>query len=171
SHAFHSALLDPVLDKFESYASRFEFDSPQRTLVCNRTGGVLSRHMKLDGHYWRRHARQPVRFAESVRTAADLGCTVLMEVGPQPLLTAIAMRAWPDTLAPPRAIASLRRSGSDHRQITEALAQVYVTGHRPDFGAHQQRQGRKIDLPTYPFQHRPYWFPRSQAGPVGTDGV
>ena len=72
SHAFHSALLDPVLDEFESYANRFEFGSPQRTLVCNRTGAALGRSAKLDGAYWRRHARQPVEFAKSVRTLADL---------------------------------------------------------------------------------------------------
>src|SRR5260370_38102712 len=49
SHAFHSALLDPVLDAFESYANRFEFASPQRTLVCNRTGAALRRRANPDG--------------------------------------------------------------------------------------------------------------------------
>jgi len=96
SHAFHSALLDPILDEFESYADRFNFSSPQRVLVCNRTGATLGRSVKIDGAYWRRHARQPVEFAKSVRTLADLGCKVLLEVGPQPVLTAAALRAWPD---------------------------------------------------------------------------
>uniref|UniRef100_UPI003F9DB70F type I polyketide synthase n=1 Tax=Mycobacterium sp. TaxID=1785 RepID=UPI003F9DB70F len=68
SHAFHSALLDPILDEFESYANRFNFSPPQRILVCNRTGAALGRSVKLDGSYWRRHARQPVEFAKSVRT-------------------------------------------------------------------------------------------------------
>ena len=135
SHAFHSALLDPILDEFESYADRFNFSSPQRILVCNRTGAALGRSVKLDGAYWRRHARQPVEFAKSVRTLADLGCKVLLEVGPQPVLTAAALRAWPDPATAPRAIASLRRNTADHRQITEALADAYVLGHLPDFGA------------------------------------
>ena len=130
SHAFHSALLDPVLDEFESYANRFEFRSPQRTLVCNRTGAALGRSAKLDGAYWRRHARQPVEFAKSVRTLADLRCTMLLEIGPQPVLTAAAMRAWPDPATAPRAIASLRKNIADHRQITEALANAYIVGHR-----------------------------------------
>src|SRR5262249_33033691 len=56
SHAFHSALLDPVLDEFELYADRFTFGPPQRILVCNRTGAGLGRNVKLDGAYWRRHA-------------------------------------------------------------------------------------------------------------------
>ena len=137
---------------------RFDFASPQRILVCNRTGAALGRNAKLDGAYWRRHARQPVEFAKSVRTLADLGCAVLLEVGPQPVLTAAALRAWPDPATAPRAIASLRRNSADHRQITEALADAYVAGHLPDFGAVRQGPARKLDLPTYPFQHRQYWF-------------
>ncbi len=158
SHAFHSALLDPVLDEFESYANRFEFGAPQKTLVCNRTGAALGRSAKLDGAYWRRHARQPVEFAKSVRTLAELHCTMLLEIGPQPILTAAAMRAWPDPATAPRAIASMRKNIADHRQITEALANAYIVGHRPDFGALAPVTARKLDLPTYPFQHRPYWF-------------
>ena len=165
SHAFHSALLDPVLDEFESYANRFEFRSPQKTLVCNRTGAALGRSAKLDGAYWRRHARQPVEFAKSVRTLADLRCTMLLEIGPQPVLTAAAMRAWPDPATAPRAIASLRKNIADHRQITEALANAYIAGHRPDFGA-LAGPARKVDLPTYPFQHRQYWFREQRVRPT-----
>ncbi|MDR3661343.1 MAG: SDR family NAD(P)-dependent oxidoreductase, partial [Mycobacterium sp.] len=164
SHAFHSGLLDPILDEFESYASRFNFLSPQRILVCNRTGAALGRSVKLDGAYWRRHARQPVEFAKSVRTLADLGCKVLLEVGPQPVLTAAALRAWPDPATAPRAIASLRRNTADHRQITEALADAYVLGHLPDFGE-VIGQARKLDLPTYPFQHRQYWYRDNRVRP------
>lgn len=164
SHAFHSALLDPVLDEFESYANRFDFGPPQRILVCNRSGAALGRSVKLDGSYWRRHARQPVEFAKSVRTLADLGCKVLLEIGPQPVLTAAALRAWPDPGSAPRAIASLRRNTADQRQITEALADAYVLGHLPDFGA-ALGAARKLDLPTYPFQHRQYWYRDNRVRP------
>ena len=165
SHAFHSALLDPILDEFESYASRFNFVSPQRILVCNRTGAALGTSAKLDASYWRRHARQPVDFAKSVRTLADLGCKVLLEIGPQPVLTAAALRAWPDPAGAPRAIASLRRNTADRRQITEALADAYVLGHLPDFGA-VVGPARKQDLPTYPFEHRQYWFNEKRTRPT-----
>ena len=171
SHAFHSALLDPVLDEFEAYLSRFEFGSPHRTLVCNSTGAVLSRHMKLDGHYWRHHARQPVEFAKSVCTLAELGCSLLMEVGPQPVLTAAALREWPGAETRPQAIASLRRSGADDREIAEAFASAFVAGHRPDFVKHQRGRGRKVDLPTYPFQHRRYWFSERPAAATQTDAT
>jgi acyl transferase domain-containing protein/NADPH:quinone reductase-like Zn-dependent oxidoreductase/acyl carrier protein len=166
SHAFHSALLDPILDEFERYADGFKYASPQRILVDNRTGAVIGRSQKLDGNYWRRHARQPVEFAKSVQTLSELGCKVLLEIGPQPVLTAAALRAWPDPATTPRAIASLRKNTADHRQITEALADAYALGHLPDFGAVQQGPARKLDLPTYPFQHRQYWFRENRELPT-----
>jgi acyl transferase domain-containing protein/D-arabinose 1-dehydrogenase-like Zn-dependent alcohol dehydrogenase/acyl carrier protein len=162
SHAFHSALLDPALEPFETYAGGFEFASPQRILVCNRTGAALGRSAKLDAGYWRRHARQPVEFAKSVATLAELGCSLLLEVGPQPVLTAAALRAWPDQASTPKAIPSLRRNVADQRQIAEALAGVYVAGHLPDFHAVAPRHAHRVDLPGYPFEHREYWFHDAQ---------
>lgn len=163
SHAFHSALLDPILDEFESYAARFNFTAPQRILIDNRSGAALGRSVKIDGAYWRRHARQPVEFAKSVRTLAELDCKVLLEIGPRPVLTAAALAAWPDPATAPRAIASLRRNTADHRQITEAVADAYVSGHLPDFDALRQPHARKLDLPTYPFERRQYSFRDNRA--------
>ncbi|UXA13859.1 SDR family NAD(P)-dependent oxidoreductase [Mycobacterium sp. SMC-8] len=165
SHAFHSALLDPILDEFESYAQQFTFAAPQRILIDNRTGAALGRSIRLDGAYWRRHARQPVQFAASVRTLAELNCKTLVEIGPRPVLTAAALGAWPDPATSPRVIASLRRNTADHRQITEALADAYVMGHLPDFGAMRRPHARKLDLPTYPFEHRQYWFSENRDRP------
>ncbi len=158
SHAFHSALLDPILDEFESYADRFNLSTPQRILIDNRTGAALGRSVKLDGAYWRRHARQPVEFAKSVHTLADLNCKLLLEIGPRPVLTAAALGTWPTPATAPRVITSLRPTTADHRQITEAVADAYVLGHLPEFAAFRQTHARKIDLPTYPFEHRHYWF-------------
>ena len=157
SHAFHSELLDPVLDEFQSYAAHLDFASPTLPLVCNRTGAVLTGHATLDAEYWRRHSRQPVQFAESVRTVAGLGCSVLMEIGPQPVLTGAAVQVWPEHVPAPRAIASLRKGVGDQRQIADALAGAYIAGHRPDFAAVARREGRVLELPTYPFQHRRFW--------------
>ena len=112
-----------------------DLNSPSRRLplVCNRTGAVLTAATPLDAQYWRRHSRQPVQFAESVRTVAQLGCSVLMEIGPQPILTAAAMQVWPEYSATPRAIASARKGVDARLQITEAVAAAYVAGLRPDF--------------------------------------
>ncbi|HEY6855358.1 MAG TPA: polyketide synthase dehydratase domain-containing protein, partial [Mycobacterium sp.] len=167
SHAFHSELLEPVLGEFESFASQFEFAVPTLPLVCNRTGAILATETPLDAQYWRRHSRQPVQFAESVRTVAALGCSVLMEIGPQPVLTGAAVQVWPEHLAAPRAIVSLRKGVGDRGQIADALANAYVSGHRPTFAALYQERGRKLELPTYPFQRRRFW-PKSSA--ITVDG-
>src|SRR5262249_7851280 len=160
SHAFHSQLLDPVLGEFEAYAAGLQFAVPTLPLVCNRTGAVLTAQAPIDAQYWRRHSRQPVQFAESVRTVAALGCSVLMEIGPQPVLTGAAVQVWPEHLAAPRAIVSLRKGAGDQRQIAEALAATYVGGHRPKFAALHREPRRRLALPTYPFQRRRFW-PRS----------
>ena len=168
SHAFHSELLEPVLGEFESYAARLQFAVPTLPLVCNRTGAVLTAETPLDAQYWRRHSRQPVQFAESVRTVAALGCSVLMEIGPQPVLTGAAVQVWPEHLAAPRAIVSLRKGVGDRRQIAEALAAAYVSGHRPKFAALHRQPRRRLELPTYPFQRRRFW-PKT-SGIAGIDG-
>jgi acyl transferase domain-containing protein/acyl carrier protein len=168
SHAFHSELLEPVLGEFESYAARLQFAVPTLPLVCNRTGAVLTAETPLDAQYWRRHSRQPVQFAESVRTVAGLGCSVLMEIGPQPVLTGAAVQVWPEHLAAPRAIVSLRKGVGDRRQIAEALAAVYVSGHRPKFAALHHQPRPRLELPTYPFQRRRFW-PKT-SGIAGIDG-
>ena len=167
SHAFHSELLDPVLDEFESYAAQLQFAAPTLPLVCNRTGAVLTAQTPLDAQYWRRHSRQPVQFAESVRTVAALGCSVLMEIGPQPVLTGAAVQVWPEHLAAPRAVVSLRKGVGDRRQIADALASAYVGGHRLDFAALHRQPRRRLELPTYPFQRRRFW-PKT-SGMSGSD--
>ncbi|OBJ72584.1 type I polyketide synthase [Mycobacterium sp. 1274756.6] len=171
SHAFHSSLLDPILDEFESYADGFTFQTPRCMLIDNRTGAALGRSVQLDGAYWRRHARQPVEFAKSVRTLAELNCKVLLEIGPQPVLTAAALRAWPDPATAPQAIASLRRNTADDRQIIEALAAAYTAGSLPDFAAAARQSACKVDLPTYPFEHRQYWYRDNREQPNALQNV
>ncbi|MBO0880673.1 MAG: SDR family NAD(P)-dependent oxidoreductase, partial [Mycobacterium sp.] len=79
-----------------------------------------------------------------------------------------AVQVWPEYLAAPRAIASLRKGADDRRQMAEALAAAYVSGHRPTFAALQQQSRRRLELPTYPFQRRHFW-PKT-SGMAGIDG-
>ena len=86
SHAFHSALLDPVLGELETAAEGLGGSVAGPVLVSNLTGRALGADDVLDGAYWRRQARSPVRFAEGVRSLAALGAGLLIEVGPRPVL-------------------------------------------------------------------------------------
>jgi len=88
-----------------------------------------------------------------------LGCRVLLEVGPQPVLAAMSLRSWPEGRQTPQAVASLRRDASDARQIEEALGQLYAAGARVDFRAVDAPWKRsRVDLPKYPFQRKRFWF-------------
>ncbi len=121
--------------------AQFDYAVPTLPLVCNRTGAVLTTETPLDARYWRRHSRQPVQFTESV---ARWRRWVLGADGDRPAADPDRRRAadLARTAAPPRAIVSLRKGAGAQRQITDALAAAYVSGHRPDFAhaAHPRRR-------------------------------
>ena len=158
SHAFHSALIEPALEAFEAFASEVAYRPAERTLVCNLTGRPLAAGQVLDAAYWRRQAHEPVQFARGVRTLAELGCGVLLEVGPQPVLLGMAASCWPQEVKTPALVASLRRGQPDTLTLLQALGQLYSQGLTPDFAAVDRPwPRRKLALPTYPFQRQRYW--------------
>jgi acyl transferase domain-containing protein/SAM-dependent methyltransferase/acyl carrier protein/NADP-dependent 3-hydroxy acid dehydrogenase YdfG len=159
SHAFHSALLEPMLDALAGLAATIEPRPPRLTLISNLTGRPLDPAATLDADYWRRHSREPVRFGPSIRALAEQGCELLLEIGPNPVLTPLAQRAWPAGIAQPRASAVLRRGIDDARQIAEALAACYAAGAPIDWqGWDRPWPRRRYSLPTYAFQRRSHWI-------------
>jgi acyl transferase domain-containing protein/NADPH:quinone reductase-like Zn-dependent oxidoreductase len=91
--AFHSALLDPMLEALEAAAEGVAEGPPSCPLISNVTGALVSE--VLDGAYWRRQARAPVQFAQGLEALAAAGVDVVVEVGPQPVLSALLAQAWP----------------------------------------------------------------------------
>jgi acyl transferase domain-containing protein/acyl carrier protein len=143
------------------------YEPAQRTLVCSLTGETLAPGQVLDATYWRRQAREPAALARATATLAELGCTVLCEIGPGPTLTPAVLEAWPERAAAPVVLGSLRRDTADGRQLVEALAAWYTAGGRIDFAAfHQPWPRRKLALPTYPFQRQRYWVERANPRPT-----
>ena len=172
SQAFHSALIEPVLDRLEAQAAALEVRPAQRTLISNLTGRPLASGQVLDAAYWRRQAREPVQFARSLQSLADQAVAVLVELGPQPVLLGMAAAAWPPGATPPALLATLRRGTDDERQLAETLAQLYVHGVTADFAAlHARRPGRKLSLPTYPFQRQRYWTPPPRRKGLAAEGT
>jgi acyl transferase domain-containing protein len=94
SHAFHSPLMDPVLDALETAAGRVEHRAPRTGLVSNLSGRVVKAG-ELGASYWRRHAREAVRFADGIRTLKENGYEVLVELGPNPTLLGMGRRCAP----------------------------------------------------------------------------
>jgi acyl transferase domain-containing protein/acyl carrier protein len=156
SHAFHSPLLDPMLDAFEKRARDVKYATPRIRLLSNLTGAPFAAGSFPDAHYWRRHAREPVRFASCVDTLRAEGITTLVEVGPQPTLLALAGRAAPD--ASWSTVASLRKGRDDRHEMLSGLAKLFVCGSTVHWEALTRgRSGRRVALPTYPFRRERYW--------------
>jgi acyl transferase domain-containing protein/D-arabinose 1-dehydrogenase-like Zn-dependent alcohol dehydrogenase/acyl carrier protein len=160
SHAFHSSLLDPMLDDLEQAALKVEWRTPSLPLISNLTGEPIA---GFDAHYWRRHSRQPVAFAPGIRRLAALGCTVFLEVGPQPILLGLGRSCiqggeW---------LASARRNSINDQALMETLGRLFELGVNIDWRAvHAGRDRRRITLPSYPFQRRRYWR-ATKAGTIG----
>ncbi|WP_330230225.1 SDR family NAD(P)-dependent oxidoreductase [Nocardia sp. NBC_00508] len=164
SHAFHSAAMDPILDDLAAAAARTPMTDPVIPLVSNLTGAPLHAG-ELTPDYWIRHARRPVRFAQSMHAMAELGMDTFLELGPQPTLSTLGGRVLGDSA---RFAASLRRGRGDRETLMTALAQLYVRGVPVDWEqVHRPHSRRKVLAPTYPFQRQRYWVePRADAPAV-----
>ena len=86
SHAFHSPLMDPILDSFQLLAAQVQYSEPLVAIVSNVTGQMASPDLMASPEYWRRHIRNPVRFADAIRALRENGRSVFLEIGPHPFL-------------------------------------------------------------------------------------
>ena len=165
--AFHSALVEPILDELEASLNGVAIQPPSLTVVSNLTGRAVEPDQAQDGAYWRRHAREPVAFAQGVKTLSDLGVDVVLEIGPRSVLASMATSAWPESpqtpapvvlssLSPPsdNAVASESADG-----FVEAVAEAYQAGLPIHFaGLFAGETRRRISLPSYPFQRKHHWL-------------
>ena len=92
SHAFHSPFMDPILDEFENEARQFFFRPPQLPCISNLTGTLMPHSQPLDAVYWRRHLREPVQFLSGIKTLENLGVEMIIEVGPQAVLSGLTRK-------------------------------------------------------------------------------
>ena len=167
SRAFHSALMEPALDDLEAVLDRLSVEAPAVSFVSNLTGGLLGADERLDGAYWRRHARKAVAFVDGVRTLDGLGVDLVIEIGPRAVLSSMTLSAWPEAAqgSAPAVLASLRppedgASGTrDGGEFTEAVAAAYRLQLPIQFsGLFAGENRRRISLPGYPFQRRRHWL-------------
>jgi polyketide synthase 12/myxalamid-type polyketide synthase MxaB len=157
SHAFHSPLLEPVLDEFERTARSVRFAPPRIRLISNVTGQAAVADEITQPSYWRRHMRAAVRFGDGLRALQEARPDCCIEIGPHPTLLPLVAAAC--AASPPRLVASLRRGRSDWQQMLEGLSAVYLAGARVDWrGLTEAGRDRIVDLPNYPFQRERHWF-------------
>ncbi|PCI30762.1 MAG: hypothetical protein COB67_01015 [SAR324 cluster bacterium] len=157
SHAFHSVLMEPLLDEFEKVAQEIQFASPKIDLVSNLTGQLASEEISTP-EYWRRHVREGVQFFQGMQTLEEMGVNLFLEMGPAPTLLGMGRQCVREDSAF-LWLPSLRKQNDDWQQILESLGQVYQWGMTIDWGAFEKASPHhKTPLPTYPFQRQSYWY-------------
>ncbi|MEV4467926.1 acyltransferase domain-containing protein, partial [Micromonospora echinofusca] len=159
SHAFHSRLMEPMLDEFASVVAGLDWRAPRVPIVSNVTGAVAEPLELVDPAYWVRHVRQAVRFADGVAALRQQGVDTFLEVGPDAVLTAMA--AETDAADDVRYVATLRRNQSDVTTLTSAVGQLWAAGVPVDWTAYHGQTGarpRVVELPTYAFDRQRYWL-------------
>ena len=158
SHAFHSPLMEPMLEEFAELCEGLDFSAPQTPIVSCLSGELLTEEQATDPAYWVTHVRQPVRFAAAIETLLGEGTTTALELGPDPVLCAMADECLGEgqelTLAP-----ALRSGHPEPGSALGALATAHATGTPIDWEAFFAGSGAKaVPLPTYPFQRQRYWL-------------
>jgi acyl transferase domain-containing protein len=161
SHAFHSAMMEPILAPFLAQVQRVRLKSPTIPYVSNLTGTWISPSEALDPRYWVQHLRQPVRFSEGLRTLLAEPNRVLLEVGPGQSLSSLARQH----LAPTDqqdVFASVRHphdQQTDLAYLLTTLGKLWLAGVQVDWESFSARdRHRRLPLPTYPFERQRCWI-------------
>jgi len=160
SHAFHSPLMEPALEAFHRAVSRITFSPPRIRLASNVTGRTAGSEV-CSSDYWVEHARRPVRFADSMAALKEAGYEVFLEAGPHPLLLGMARACVPGDFGV--WLPGLRRDTDEEAAMTDSLGLLYVHGGKVRWsGLYEPCDGvplgRKVSLPTYPFQRKRFWI-------------
>jgi acyl transferase domain-containing protein/NADP-dependent 3-hydroxy acid dehydrogenase YdfG/acyl carrier protein len=161
--AAHSPLVAPALDGLEAVARTIPMRAPRIPVAWNLTGGQPLPGGAPDAGYWRRHMREPVRFADGLAALHRDGHRIFLEVGPHPVLVALAQRSLPEqgTVL----LGSLRRGKDDWQELLASLAELYVRGVAVDWaGVDRPYPRRRPALPTYPFEEKRFWIEAGARG-------
>ncbi|WP_425527970.1 type I polyketide synthase [Yinghuangia seranimata] len=158
AHAFHSPLMDPVLDEFAESIGELSGEAVKIPVVSSRTGREATREELTSVEHWVRHVREPVRFFAAVEHTRAAGANVFVETGPGSTLTGIAKEAFAAQDVDDAVVLSASRRGRGAVEaLVESLARLHVGGGSVDwsplFGTRRQ-----VDLPTYAFQRQRYWL-------------
>ncbi|MFE2043043.1 SDR family NAD(P)-dependent oxidoreductase [Streptomyces sp. NPDC059477] len=159
SHAFHSPRVEPMLAAFREVMTGIEAAEPAVPIVSTLTGAQATAAELGSADYWVRHVRETVRFADAVTTLAAKGADTFLELGAAPVLTALGPDILPDT-QDPAFVPAARKDTPPLAGLLTALATVHTRGHDVDWSAlYGPYAGRRVELPTYAFDHQRHWLP------------
>ena len=161
SHAFHSQMMEPILESFTQRVKQVSLQPPQIPYLSNLTGTWITAEQATSPSYWASHLRQTVRFAENLQALLKEPAQILLEVGPGRTLSKLAA-THPEKKSEQVVLTSVRHpqeSGSDEAFLLKALGQFWLSGVQVDWNAFSARERRhRIPLPTYPFERQRYWI-------------
>jgi acyl transferase domain-containing protein len=161
SHAFHSPLMDPVLDEFDRAISKCRFEKPAIPYLSNVTGTWITAEQAVDPAYYVNHLRSTVRFGPSLDVLLQNPNLLLCEIGPGRVLGSLAVK-HPKKGAGHRIVASLtspEEPVTEDVGILQALGKVWTSGIDVDWTAFYRGQTRnRVELPTYPFERKRFWI-------------
>ncbi|MGW1800884.1 SDR family NAD(P)-dependent oxidoreductase [Streptomyces sp. NPDC001984] len=168
SHAFHSPLMEPMLDEFRSVAQQLTYGEPSIPIVSTVTGLSIDADEIGTPEYWVRHVGATVRHADAVARLEALQVGTFVEIGPDAALTATGAECLTGgDEADAVFVAALRRGREERRELAAAVALAHCRGVAVDWRAYfAGHPGHRVELPTYAFQRRPYWLAET-----GGDGV
>ncbi|MEU0486840.1 SDR family NAD(P)-dependent oxidoreductase, partial [Streptosporangium sp. NPDC006013] len=172
SHAFHSPLMDPMLEDFRALVRTLTYSAPRIPVVSNVTGEVATTEQLCSPDYWVDQVRGAVRFADGIRTLRAQSVRAYLELGPDGVLTAMAAGTLDADRDEAAVLVPVLRGDQDERTaVMTALARLHVHGVPVNWQAVLPR-GRRVDLPTYAFEHQRYWPEAgSGAGNVAAAGL
>ncbi len=160
SHAFHSAMMEPIVAPFAEVVKTVALSAPQIPFISTVTADWITDAQAIDPLYWASHLRATVRFAEGVQTLWQQPERVLLEVGPRTTTTTLARQQSKDLKQV--AIASLGKTAEDHAEwgsLLQAIGQLWLAGVAIDWQAFYADEYRhRLPLPTYPFERQRYWI-------------
>jgi len=164
SHAFHSALMDPMLAKFRKVVAGLTFGQPTIPIVSNLSGALADERIST-AEYWVEHVREAVRFADGITTLRECGVRTFLEIGPGGVLTAMANECL-DGIEDVRTLPTLRKGVDEAHAVVSAIGALHVDGRSLDWSA-VFPGARTVDLPTYAFQREHYWLDETAVGIAG----
>ncbi|WP_328937227.1 type I polyketide synthase [Streptomyces tauricus] len=167
-HAFHSPLMDPVLDEFAGSIGELSAGLMSIPVVSTRSGREATLQELTSMEHWVNHVREPVRFHDGVECARAAGANVFLEVGPGSTLTGILKEAFAgEDVDDAVVLSASRRDRGAVDALVGSLAQLHTQGVAVDWDAVFGARRRRVDLPTYAFQRQRYWLDFR----AGTDGA
>lgn len=155
SHAFHSHLMQAITEELLQTTKSIEFKAPVIPVISNVTGVLFTESLWNDPEYLINHVLKPVQFSDSLKTMEKLGCSLCIEIGPQPILTNLTKQVLTEFKG---AIPTLRKGQSSTSQFLLSLCSLQQSGKSVNWKKGEaERKYNYTILPPYPFQRKKYW--------------